>query len=249
MRSSLTPGQTADITQAAPLLDEVEPDAFIGDKGYELDALVEKLEQRGITPVIPPKANRKEPRETDFALYCERNLVERFFNALKQYRGSRSKPSKASMPCLPSNATSTASRRGSAGAFATSTAIRLPRPSPIASTAGAASSVSSMMAACACPTMLPSERSAARHRTPRRLSRPGVTNVLAWDRNRILNRISELTYALQPVSQDRSAKFVLHLINDVCPVPNLLLPEQPCARVPRTIVPIQQPSPIGIEGQ
>ena len=84
---SLTPGQAADITQAAPLLDEVEPDAFIGDKGYDSDALVEKLEQRGITPVIPPKANRKQPRETDFALYCERNLVERFFNALKQYRG------------------------------------------------------------------------------------------------------------------------------------------------------------------
>jgi len=55
---SLTPGQAADITQAAPLLDEVEPDAFIGDKGYDSDALVEKLEQRGITPVIPPKANR-----------------------------------------------------------------------------------------------------------------------------------------------------------------------------------------------
>ena len=84
---SLTPGQAADITQAAPLLDEVEPDAFIGDKGYDSHALVEKLEQRGITPVIPPKANRKQPRETDFALYCERNLVERFFNALKQYRG------------------------------------------------------------------------------------------------------------------------------------------------------------------
>ena len=50
-----------------PLLDEVEPDAFIGDKGYDSDALVEKLEQRGITPVIPPKANRKDPRETDFA--------------------------------------------------------------------------------------------------------------------------------------------------------------------------------------
>ena len=84
---ALTPGQAADITQAAPLLDEVEPDAFIGDKGYDSDALVEKLEQRGITPVIPAKANRKESRETDFALYCERNLVERFFNALKQYRG------------------------------------------------------------------------------------------------------------------------------------------------------------------
>jgi len=33
--------------------------------------------------VIPPKANRKMPRACDFALYCERNLIERFFNKLK----------------------------------------------------------------------------------------------------------------------------------------------------------------------
>ena len=44
------------------------------------------LNQRGITPVIPPKANRKTPRACDFALYCERNLVERFFNQLKHFR-------------------------------------------------------------------------------------------------------------------------------------------------------------------
>src|ERR1019366_4435253 len=37
-------------------------------------------------PVIPPKANRKTPRACDFALYCERNLVERFFNQLKHFR-------------------------------------------------------------------------------------------------------------------------------------------------------------------
>ena len=37
-------------------------------------------------PVIPSKANRCEPRDTDFALYRERNLVERFFGKLKQYR-------------------------------------------------------------------------------------------------------------------------------------------------------------------
>jgi transposase len=84
---SLTPGQAADITQAEPLLDELEPEAVIADKGYDSDALVAKLDERGIRPVIPPKANRKQPRQTDFALYCERNLVERFFNTLKQYRG------------------------------------------------------------------------------------------------------------------------------------------------------------------
>jgi len=83
---SLTPGQAADITQAEPLLEHLEPEALIADKGYDSDALVEALQRREITPVIPPKANRKQPRATDFALYCERNLVERFFNKLKHYR-------------------------------------------------------------------------------------------------------------------------------------------------------------------
>ena len=86
MALSLTPGQAADITQAVPLLDQVEPEAFLADKGYDADALVATLEERGIKPVIPPKANRKVQRETDFALYRERYLVERFFCNLKQYR-------------------------------------------------------------------------------------------------------------------------------------------------------------------
>jgi transposase len=47
---------------------------------------VDVLTQREITPVIPPKSNRKTPRACDFALYCERNLVERFFNQLKHFR-------------------------------------------------------------------------------------------------------------------------------------------------------------------
>jgi len=68
------------------LLDQVEPDAFLGDKGYDSDALVETLESRGITPVIPSKANRREQRKTDFALYRERNLVERFFCKLKRVK-------------------------------------------------------------------------------------------------------------------------------------------------------------------
>jgi hypothetical protein len=55
-----------------PLLDQVEPEAFLGDKGYDSNALVETLEERGIIPVIPPKVNRRAPRQTDFALYRER---------------------------------------------------------------------------------------------------------------------------------------------------------------------------------
>jgi putative transposase len=37
-------------------------------------------------PVIPSKANRRAPLPYDKALYKERNLVERFFNKLKQFR-------------------------------------------------------------------------------------------------------------------------------------------------------------------
>src|SRR5215216_2493242 len=60
--------------------------SLLGDKGYDSDGFIEHLEVRRIKPVIPPRANRKTPRECDFALYCERNLVERFFNNIKHFR-------------------------------------------------------------------------------------------------------------------------------------------------------------------
>jgi transposase len=82
----LTPGQAHDLAGAEPLIDSADPQALIGDKAYDADQLIDTLNQRQITPVIPPKANRKTPRDCDFALYCERNLVERFFNKLKHFR-------------------------------------------------------------------------------------------------------------------------------------------------------------------
>ncbi len=82
----LAPGQDHDLTCAEPLLENVDPGALIGDKAFDSDPLIRCLEQRDITPVIPPRANRKEPRACDYAIYCERNLIERFFNKLKHFR-------------------------------------------------------------------------------------------------------------------------------------------------------------------
>ena len=84
---SLTGGQVHDITQAETLAAEIEPGALLADKGYDADRFIESLEMRAIKPVIPPKSNRKIKRDCDFALYAERNLVERFFNFIKQFRG------------------------------------------------------------------------------------------------------------------------------------------------------------------
>jgi transposase len=83
---SLTKGQVHEITQAETLLAQVTPQALIGDKGYDADGFIERLEVRRIVPVIPPKENRKIKRKCDFALYAERNLIERFFNFIKQFR-------------------------------------------------------------------------------------------------------------------------------------------------------------------
>jgi transposase len=82
----LTPGQAHDLTCAEPLLEAADPRALIGDKAYDADPLIEMLDRRAITPVIPPKENRKVKRHCDFALYRERNLAERFWNKIKHYR-------------------------------------------------------------------------------------------------------------------------------------------------------------------
>ena len=83
---SLTGGQVHDITQAPALLALVEPEALLGDKGYDADHFVDSLSARAIRVVIPPKSNRKVQRDCDFALYRERNLVERFFCVIKHFR-------------------------------------------------------------------------------------------------------------------------------------------------------------------
>ena len=83
----LTGGQVHDITQAEALAAEVQPEALLGDKGYDAGPFIKSLEVRAIKPVIPPKSNRKTKRDCDFALYAERNLIERFFQFIKQFRG------------------------------------------------------------------------------------------------------------------------------------------------------------------
>jgi putative transposase len=81
-----TPGQRNDIAFAHDLIDGFEADATIADKGYDADHLHDRIAEAGSRIVIPPKRNRKIQRHYDSELYKERNLIERFFNKLKQFR-------------------------------------------------------------------------------------------------------------------------------------------------------------------
>jgi putative transposase len=80
------PGQRHDIAFAHDLIEGVEAEALIADKGYDANHLIETIEQNDTQIVIPPKSNRKARRAYDIELYKERNRIERFFNKLKQFR-------------------------------------------------------------------------------------------------------------------------------------------------------------------
>ena len=71
---------------AGALLDGVSAAAVVADKAYDTNALLELIAASGAKAVIPPRVNRLEQRPWDAHQYKHRNLIERFFCRLKQFR-------------------------------------------------------------------------------------------------------------------------------------------------------------------
>ena len=86
VRLLLTPGQASEYGQAEALIEGFAFGAVLADKGYDSDAFVEVIQRHGAEAIIPSKKNRLNPRRLDRHLYKARNLVERFFQKLKQFR-------------------------------------------------------------------------------------------------------------------------------------------------------------------
>lgn len=83
----LTPGNTHDCKVAQQCIEALPPSAeLVADKGYDSQALREWLSERGTRPVIPPRKNRKIQFDYDKAIYKQRNVIERMFCRLKDWR-------------------------------------------------------------------------------------------------------------------------------------------------------------------
>lgn len=105
----LTPGQAGDNPHLLALLDAIRvnqpgpgrprkrPDVLIADKGYAHNSTRRALRQRGIRHVIPERRDQVahraakgsaggRPPSFDTVTYKKRNVVERCFNRLKQWR-------------------------------------------------------------------------------------------------------------------------------------------------------------------
>ena len=60
--------------------------ATIGDKAYDANSLRALLERQGTAAVIPSRTCRKAALPFDAETYKERNVIERMFCRLKDYR-------------------------------------------------------------------------------------------------------------------------------------------------------------------
>ena len=75
-----------DITQARALLQGLRVGALAGDKAYDANALLEYLRAQRTRIAIPPGPRRLHQRRFSKAIYRRRNLVERWFCRIKQFR-------------------------------------------------------------------------------------------------------------------------------------------------------------------
>ena len=82
----LRPGHRGDAPMAADLLDTMAPTLCLADAAYDSDALRHRLIERGTRPVIPNNPTRKRKHPFDRTAYRLRNVVERTFCRLKDFR-------------------------------------------------------------------------------------------------------------------------------------------------------------------
>ena len=86
LRFIVTPGAYHDVRQAPALIAGYSPTYVIADTAYDSDPLRAKIDDQNAIAVIRPRRNRLEDRPYDQEVYKLRNIIERFFHRLKQYR-------------------------------------------------------------------------------------------------------------------------------------------------------------------
>ena len=83
----LSAGQVSDYKGAAALLERLpKAKELLADRGYDADWFRQALRDKGITPCIPGKKNRKVEILYDKILYKQRHKVENMFAKIKDWR-------------------------------------------------------------------------------------------------------------------------------------------------------------------
>ena len=88
IRLKLTPGQAGDAPVGTEFVDGLDHGAtLIADRAYDTNRIRDGAAARGVWANIPPRVIRRDTFSFSPWVYRQRNLVERFFNRIKQFRG------------------------------------------------------------------------------------------------------------------------------------------------------------------
>ena len=84
----ISPGNLSDMTMAPALIEAARGrfDKLIADRGYDSNAIRAAIQAQGAEVVVPPTRSRREPIPYDRDVYRTRNLVERLWCRLKDWR-------------------------------------------------------------------------------------------------------------------------------------------------------------------
>jgi transposase len=83
----LSHGEMHDAPMAETLLNDLPKGAkILADKAYDANWIREMIEDQACQAHIPPKSNRLDDIPYSKRQYKKRNLIERFFNKIKQFR-------------------------------------------------------------------------------------------------------------------------------------------------------------------
>jgi transposase len=87
VRLLISPGQASDMGAVPQLLEGLSvPVTVVADRGYDSNAVLDLIARSGARPNIPSCSRRIIRRSVDPAINRQRNLIERFFCELKQFR-------------------------------------------------------------------------------------------------------------------------------------------------------------------
>jgi transposase len=101
VRLALTAGEAHDNRLASSLLSRLKSGSMLlADRGYDADWIRAIATKRRAWANIPPRSNRNEPICFSPHLYRVRNLVEWFFNKIKQCRRVATRYDKLAANCL-----------------------------------------------------------------------------------------------------------------------------------------------------
>lgn len=86
LRIIIKPGQSHESKEAAALIEGLETNQVLADRGYDSNAFRQVIADAGGEAVIPSIPARKVAIAHDKQAYKDRNVVERFFCKIKHYR-------------------------------------------------------------------------------------------------------------------------------------------------------------------